>query len=395
MKWFSKKRAYLDWAASAPVHSDAARVYARSLESFGNPSSAHAEGRTAKEALEFARVAVARELQVKPDDIIFTSGATEANNLAIQGVIQNAKKRAQGGKIHVLYLPSAHASTVETIHSLERDGVQASPLPIHDGQMDVKELGTLIRPETVLVSMDFVCSETGTVWNTREVAHELNVGHRKSNIGIRPLLHVDASQAPLEESLERTRLGGDLITLDAAKVGGVRGTGVLAVPRNVPLVPILHGGGQERNLRAGTEPVAGAVAFAVALADAAKGRGAFGARAAAARAKLISRIKDIPNLFVNQGKKGVAHILNISLLGRDTDYLAVLLDEAGFAVSTKSACESDSASGSRAVFALTGDAARAASTLRISWGPETPDRELAQFATALSAAVAFLDEHSA
>jgi cysteine desulfurase len=139
--------------------------------------------------------------------------------------------------------------------------------------------------------------------------------------------------------------------------------------------------------------VTGAVAFSVALIEAKNAREEFSVRAKHARANFLSHIKDIPKLEVNQGKNGRASILNISLLGRDTDYLSALLDEDGFAVSTKSACESDSEDGSRAVFALTGDTARATSTLRISWGPKTTEGELERCATALKKSVAFLDEH--
>lgn len=384
LRMFKKRRTYLDWAASALVLRSAARAYSRALASHGNPSSSHEEGRAAKTLLEDARATIARELSMKADDIIFTSGATEANNIAMYGVVTAAKTK--GGNPHVLYLASAHASTVETVRALSRWGVVSEPLPIKDGEVDIKKMMGLVRPETMLVSMDFVCSETGTVWNTREVRHALPE---------HVYLHVDATQAPLEESLERTRIGGDLITLDAQKIGGVRGTGVLAASRTVPLIPLLYGGGQERTVRPGTESVAGAVAFAIALTEAREGRERFSLRAHNMRADFLTRISGIKNTEVNQGKKGIAHILNLSFIGRDTDYLAALLNEAGFAVSTKSACESDSSDGSRAVFALTGDKHRALSTLRISWGPATHASELSRFADALIKAVAFLDAHPA
>jgi cysteine desulfurase len=233
--------------------------------------------------------------------------------------------------------------------------------------------------------MDLVCSETGTVWNTREVKRALPGS---------VYLHVDASQAPLTESIERSRLGADVIVLDGAKVGLTRGAGVLAAPRFVRMSPLMYGGGQERGMRPGTENVDAIAAFAAALVKAREERSAFSARAQAMRAALVQRIAGIPGLFVNQGRTGVPHILNISLIGRDTDYLVALLDEAGFAVSTKSACESDSETGSRAVMALTADAARAASTLRISWSRDTREGELARFAAALQKAVHFLDAHA-
>jgi cysteine desulfurase len=282
---------------------------------------------------------------------------------------------------HVLYLPCAHASIVETIAALS--GVKAEPLAIYNGEVDIAKLKAQLRSNTKLVAMDFVCGETGTIWSTREVKHAIG------NV----LLHVDASQAPLAESVERTRLGADVVVLDAAKVGGMRGSGVLVAPRTTPLVPLIYGGGQERGLRSGTEAPALAAAFAAALQEARQEREDFAARARQKRAGFITKIRDIPNLSINEGKKNVPHILNISLAGRDTDYLVALLDEAGYAVSTRSACETDSDEGSRAVLALTSDNARATSTLRISWHAGMSERELARFAAALSKTVRFLDTH--
>ena len=364
---FRKKRYYLDWAAS-----------------YGNPSSPHTEGRAAKRVLDDARTLIARELQMKPDDIIFTSGATEANNMVISGI--TAKHAMDTGvSPHVLYLPSAHASTVKTIQGLAAWGIASDPLPIKNGEVDIEAMKKLVKPETILVSMDFVCSETGTIWNTREVKHAL-----PDHV----YLHVDASQAPLAEIVERSRLGADIIVLDGAKVGDTRGAGVLATPRTTAMTPLMYGGGQERGMRPGTENVAAITAFAHDLVKARENREAFTKRSRSMREDFIARIAPISNLFVNQGQNGVPHILNISLTGRDTDYLAALLDEAGFAVSTKSACESDSDTGSRAVLALTGDAARAASTLRISWGPATPSAALPALGKALTRAVAFLDANT-
>ncbi|HVX90930.1 MAG TPA: aminotransferase class V-fold PLP-dependent enzyme [Candidatus Paceibacterota bacterium] len=364
---FKKKRHYFDWAAS-----------------YGNPSSPHTEGRAARQVLEDARTKIARELQMKPDDIIFTSGATEANNIVISGI--TAKYAMDKGvSPHVLYLPSAHASTVKTIQALAAWGIASDPLPIKDSVVDIEAMKKLVRPETILVSMDFVCSETGTVWNTREVKHALPA---------EVYLHVDASQAPLAESVERARLGVDLLVLDGAKVGETRGAGVLAAPRTIPLTPLMYGGGQERGLRPGTENVAAIAAFAAALVKAREGREAFAARSTRMRATFIAQLSAIQNIEVNQGKHGVPHILNLSLIGRDTDYLVALLDEAGFAVSTKSACESDSDTGSRAVLALTGDSARAGATLRISWGPAARESDITRLASALIRAVDFLDQHA-
>lgn len=360
-------RTYLDYAAGGS----------------GNPSSPHEEGRRAKKMLEDARTDIARLVEAQSDDIVFTSGATEANALAILGHVRALR---EGGKsaLHALYLPSAHASVVENMRLLASEGVAIEVLPIRDYRVDTDALALLLRSETALVSMDAVCGETGVVWNTREVAETLRTA--------RGILHVDASQAPLTEKITRAHFGADMLTFDASKVGESRGIGALVAHRTIPIVPFYGGGGQERALHPGTEASELARGFAAALRAAAQGREAFRAAAARDRALLIGLITDaIPNVFIQEGRTQAPNILNLSLPGRDTDYLVMLLNEAGFAVSSKSACETDSEEGSRAVLALTGDAARARATLRISWGPRTPSRALARFARVLAREIACID----
>lgn len=380
---FWKKRTYLDSSAGMS----------------GNPSSSHEEGRRAKKILEDARAAIARLVEVQTDDIVFTSGATEANALAILGHVRALRMlagpdTAGRNNMHVLYLPSAHASIVENMKLLGEEGITIEPLPIKEYRVDSKALTEMIRPETVLVSMDAVCGETGVVWNTRDVALVLKKA-RSAATDSRILLHVDASQAPLTEKVTRDHFGADLLTLDASKVGPLHGMGVLVRHRTIPIIPLYRGGGQEYGLRSGTESPELASAFAAALRAAANSRDAFRVSAAHNRTKLVKLITEaVPDALVNEGRTQAPNILNLSLPGRDTDYLVALLDEAGFAVSTRSACETDSEEGSRAVFALTGDQDRARSTLRISWGARVSSRELARFASALAEAVAFVDRSS-
>ena len=366
-----RTRTYLDYAAGAAA----------------NPSSPHREGLRAKKILDGARAKIARLVEAKPDDVVFTSGATEANALAILGHIRAL--RALGGRAHFLYLPSAHASVVENARLLAAEGVAVEELPLAGARVDLGRLREMLREETALVAMDAVCGETGVVWNTREVRRTLDEARPD---GPRILLLVDASQAPLTEKLSRAHFGADLLVLDASKAGAPRGIGALIARRSIPLLPLYRGGGQERGVRPGSETPDLAEAFARSLAEAAAGREAFRAAAAAARARLVAAITAaVPNVYIQEGRAQVPHILNLALPGRDTDYLVALLDEAGFAVSTRSACETDSAEGSRAVLALTGNPARARATLRVSWGPQTRERALRRFARALAENVAFID----
>ncbi|MCR4333892.1 MAG: aminotransferase class V-fold PLP-dependent enzyme [Patescibacteria group bacterium] len=368
---FWKRRVYLDTAAGTN----------------GNSSSPHEEGQRAKKMLEDARTDIARLVEVQSDDVIFTSGATESNALAILGTVTAGD--------HALYLPSAHASIVENMKLLGERGVVVEALPVTNGRVDCDTLKKTLRPQTRLVSMDAVCGETGTIWNTREVAQVL----RKKNKVQPCFLHVDASQAPLTEKITRAHFGADLITLDGSKVSlpgqsEMRGVGALVAHRTIPLQPLYRGGGQERGLRPGSEAPELARAFAAALSATVRNQEAFRASAEVERIKLIKSVMDtIPNLLINECRTRVPNILNLSLPGRDTDYLVALLDEAGFAVSTRSACETDSEIGSRAVLALTGDAERARSTLRISWNSGTSSDDLSRFTKALAKAVAFIDNN--
>lgn len=376
------RRTYLDYASATPVSKEALRAYQRALRVYGNPSSPHTEGRAAREILKDARVRIARLASVKSDAVIFTSGATEANALAILGYLRALRKDRPSSSMHCLYLPSAHASTRGAMEALKAEGFSVEPLALKDGTIDLLALKDQIRPETALIALEAVCGETGTVFPVRDVRRALPASVR---------IHVDASQLPLSGPFELTRLGADTLSLDAQKVGGVRGTGVLIVPRGKPIEPLILAGGQERGLRPGTESHAGAAALSAALERVHETRDAFGMRALRDREVLKGILRnEIPDVVFTEGKEQASRILNLSLLGRDTDYIQALLDEAGFAVSTRSACATD-AEGSEAVLALTGDPERAAAALRISWGMDTSSRDLARFAAALIRAVRFVD----
>lgn len=365
-----RRRTYLDYASGMDA----------------NASSAHKEGRAAKRVLDEARRTIARILEVQTDDVIFTSGATEANAIAILGRVRATRSKIT--KPHVLYLPSSHASITENVRLLEKEGAEIEPLIIQDGAVDAAALERQLRPETVLVTMEAVCGETGIIWNTH------SVGTLTMKRGV--TLHVDASQAPYTEKLTRAHFAADLLTLDGAKVGA-RGIGILISPRLIELTPLYEGGGQERGVRPGSEATELAKQFAQKLARFTREREAFALRSREFRALVVEELRraGLNHLYINEGndRNQAPHILNLSLVGRDTDYLVTILDEAGFAVSTRSACETDSEEGSRAVAALFGDRDRAMATIRISWGHTTRKSELRSFVRAFRRSVAFLDDH--
>jgi cysteine desulfurase len=377
-----KRRIYLDAAAASPVNPRARRAFVRALALYGNPASPHEEGRAARAVLEAARASIAGLAEVKPDAVIVTGSATEANALGIVGHVRalcEAGRSAQD--IHVLFDAGAHRSVVGAVEELAKLGVRTEPLSYKDGELDLGALRTQVTPQTALIALVLVCGETGAITPVRDIRRVVGPG---------VILHVDASQAPLVVPFELTRLGADLLALDAQKVGGVRGVGVLIAPRRVPLSPLYVGGGQERGLRPGTPSPAHLHAFAQALTDAAAHRDSFCMHAAELRNLLLEAVKGCAGVVVHEAKRQAPHIVNISLIGRDTDYLVALLDADGFAVSTKSACEQGGA-GSRPVLQRTGQAQEAVATLRISFSPETGRDDVRAFSRALIRNMNFLD----
>lgn len=384
-----KKRIYLDTAAAHPVRRSVHKVFLQALKAYGNPSAPHEEGREALALLEDARASIARVCGAKSDAVIFTASATESNALAIVGHI---KARIEAGEkaeeLEVLFSRTQHASVIGAVEEVQKLGVKTREIPLLGFSIDMPKLSSMIGPQTALITLDVVCSETGTRFDTRGVRKLIDARAYTE----RPVFHVDATQAPLCEHMDRTRLGADLITFDAQKIGGVRGVGVLIAPRNIPLTALARGGGQERGLRSGTPSPALALACAKAFLEASREREMFVRKAERLTKFLRKEIEtSFERVVVNAGETQAPNILNVSFLGRDTDYLVALLDEAGFAVSTKSACETD-ARGSRAVEAFTKDGARASSTLRISLHHTTKKKEIEAFLTTLKKSVAFIDQ---
>lgn len=382
-----KGRVYLDYAASAPVLKRAKDAFLKALEYTGNPLSFHKDGTEAESVLEHARITIARLAEAKEDAVIFTSGATEANNLALLGALY--KKIEEGARyenLHVLYMPSSHASVVEVMHHMKTLGVAVEEVKVDKGVIDLDDVTQKVRSETFLISVDSVCGETGIVFDTRKIRTHLNTALNRPDI----LLHTDASQLPRIGSFLKTRLGADLVALDAQKVGGIRGVGVLLSHRAGVLAPIMYGGGQEGGLRSGTPSPELAVAFATALLICEEKRGIFKERVELFR----SVIKDslTGEVLVNEGTLQAPHILNLSFTERDTEYLNALLDSRGVSVSVRSACDSDS-SESRAVKAFFDDSLRASRTLRISFGHETTMKDIRMFLGRLALCLSEMDAH--
>jgi len=368
-------RVYLDWAAATPLLPAAYEAMVPYLSgNFGNPSAIHGEGQITRTAVEAARATVAAAVQVRPEYITWTSGGTEGNNLAIFGVIESL---AQQGRTYesmtLITTKIEHPSVSEACSALSKRGVTVRYVQVNEvGKIDLEHLRTLLDKSVVLCTTALINSEIGTIQPARaihKILHEAEIKH-----GSQIFLHLDAAQAPLWINCQFDALAADYVSLDAAKCCGPKGVGVLVRGRRTDLVPVVHGGGQEGGLRPGTENVAGIVGTAVAINQAQAGWKERSEAVALVRDQAIKHIQlELPQTLVNgaAGEDRVANNINISIPGLDAEFAAVVLDKHGFAVSTKSACSGAGGGASTVVLETTEDPVRAASTLRITLGPDT------------------------
>lgn len=356
---------YLDWAASAPLHPDvwdAVRAF-----DFGNAASAHWAGRRARRALEDARELAADRLGAFPDEVVFTSGATEANNLAVFGL---------AGEIpgHVIASPVEHPCVTEPLKILRHRGFTVDWLSVDfDGVVDTSAVAMLTRPDTQFVTVMRVNHETGVVQPLPS-----------TNIPI----HTDAAQAVGKMRVHFRELGVTALTVSGHKFGGPQGVGALILKRGTKLRPLTHGGHQQHGRRPGTEPVALAVGFATALDRAVAELSTSGTRVTALRDEFLHRLSEAcPPVVVNGGPDRVPHIVNVSFPGCRGDQLLTNLDLAGVACSAGSACSSGSLLPSPVLRAMRLPDDRLHSALRFSFGATLTDSEIAAAAGRIAAVV--------
>jgi cysteine desulfurase len=355
-------RVYLDHNATAPLRAEAREAMLQHLGPPANPSSAHREGARARAALEAARAEVAALVGASPAEIVFTSGATEANNLALRGTLE-----AAGPGAGLVAGAIEHASVLATARALAAAGRPLALVPVDgEGRTHPADVLAAVGPDTTLVSLGLANGEVGTVGPVGDVAPALRAR------GI--LVHTDAAQAVGRLPVDVAALGVDLLSLSAHKLGGPAGVGALWVRRGVRVRPLLTGGPQERERRAGTENVAAIVGFGVA----ARLARAEQAVAAATAAALVERLwgglrRLVPDVRRNGPSDGprLPNTLNVTVPGCAAESVVVLLDLAGIAVSAGSACAAGAAEPSHVLRAMGRDAAEARSAVRFSLGPST------------------------
>jgi cysteine desulfurase len=361
---------YLDYSATTPVDPRVAKVMMDCLTydgNFGNPASrSHAFGWNAEEAVEKARQQVASLVNCDPKEIVWTSGATESNNLAIKGAAHFYSKKGK----HLITLKTEHKAVLDTCRQLEREGFEVTYLePMDNGLVDLDVLKATIREDTVLISIMHVNNEIGVIQDIQaigEIARENKV-----------IFHVDAAQSPGKEKIDLQAMKVDLMSFSAHKIYGPKGIGALFVRRK-PRIRIeaqMHGGGHERGMRSGTLPTHQIVGMGEAFSLAESEMDSENVRIKALRDRLLDGLKDIEEVYINGDiQHRVPHNLNMSFNFVEGESLIMALKD--IAISSGSACTSASLEPSYVLRALGRDDELAHSSLRFSIGRFTTEQDV-------------------
>ena len=377
---------YLDHAATTPVRPEVVEAMLPYFsESYGNASSVHVFGQKARKALEDARERVAACIGAAPKEILFTSGGTESDNLAVKGVAFAGKKKGA----HLIASRIEHHAILNCCKYLEKEGFEVSYLPVdRTGIVDLAAVEEAIRPDTALVSVMLANNETGVIEPLREIA---DIASRK---GVP--VHTDAVQAVGKIPVNVDELGVDLLSISAHKIYGPKGVGALYVRKGTRIAPLQHGGHHEHNRRAGTENVAGIVGLARAMELAQQELPQAARRLGALRNRLESRIlQTIECTYLNgHPEKRLPNIANISVEFVEGESLLLSLDMRGIAVSTGSACTSGTLEPSHVLQAMGVDPALAQGSLRFSLGRQNTEEEMEAVVSALTEIVERLRQMS-
>lgn len=359
-------RIYLDHNAGAPLRPAVREACAELAEFAGNPASIHHSGQRARRALELARERVAGLIDADSRSVVFTSGGTESNNLAIFGAAM-----ANAGRRKIISTALEHSSVIEPLAALHERGFEVVRLPVdRDGRILAGSACAALDSDTTLVTLGLANSETGTIQELAALAGAIG------NCGA--LFHIDAAQALGRIPVSVAALGCDLMTLSGHKLGAPAGIGALYVRNSARLAPLILGGPQEHGLRAGTPNLAGAVGFGIAADILVNSLDAESARITSLTDRLLARLlEDVPGLVLNGPPVGrLPNTLNLTFPGVLGESLLLALDLEGVEVSMGSACAAGAVEPSHVLLAMGREAAAARSSLRISLGWSTTVAEI-------------------
>ena len=375
------KKIYLDHAATAPADKEVLdEMMPYFSEKFGNPSSIHSFGQEAMEAVDKARQQVADFLGCSLNEIIFTSGATESNNMTIKGIVNKFKIQNSKFKIHIITSSIEHPCILNSCKMAEKEGSEVTYLKVDkDGIVSVEDLKKAIKENTVLISIMFANNEVGTIEPIVEIGELLKKINLESEKNKLPKIyfHTDAVQVINYLDCNVNNLGVDLLSLSGHKIYGPKGVGVLYIRQGTKIKKTQQGGEQENNFRAGTHNVPGIVGFGKAISLISENKN---------RTKEIKKLRDyfmeeilknIPNSQLNGSKEfRLPHNANISFKGVEGESLLMMLDQEGIAVSTGSACSSASLEPSHVLTAMKIPPEIAHASIRFTLGKGTTKEEL-------------------
>lgn len=375
---------YLDHAATTPGLPQVAQAMSQALlEAYGNPSSLHRKGIEAESILKETRGLIARRLGVTPSEVVFTSGGTEGNALAIKGV---AKARERRGR-HIITSAIEHSSVLNACRSLEEEGYKVTYLPVdREGRINPEEAARAVTGETTLISVMLVNNEIGTIQPVADIAESVRL--RKRDV----LVHVDAVQAFGKVPVLPREMGVDLLTISAHKIHGPKGVGALYCRKGVPLVTLFGKGSQEGGLRSGTENVPGIAGMGAALMALEEEFSVRRAHMYEMRQRLIDGLLTIEGAMLNgpMGEEAAPHIANFSFPGVRGEVLLHALEERGVYVSTGSACTSRNNQVSHVLKALGLSQEALDSSIRVSIAATTTQDEIDEAISAFHQAVSVL-----
>ena len=373
---------YLDNAATTKMsHAAIEAMMPYFADVYGNPSGLHSHGQRAAEALADARSRIAAVIGAQPREIYFTSGGSEADN---QAIVSAARFGAMRGKRHIISTEVEHHAVLHTLKALEKEGFQITLLPVDQyGMVSALQVRMAIRPDTALVSVMFANNEVGSVNPIAEI------GAVCRELGV--LFHTDAVQAAGHLPIHVKDMNIDLLSLSAHKFHGPKGVGVLYARVGVLLQNLIHGGGQERGKRAGTENVAAIMGMAAALEESAANMGVHSPKMAALRDRLIEGLRKIPHGLLNGSPtKRLPNNVHFCFEGIEGESLLLLLDDKGIAASSGSACTSGDLDPSHVLLALGRPHEIAHGSLRLTLSHETTEEEIDYTIAAVTEVVAYL-----
>lgn len=402
----SASRVYLDNAGATIVGERAKRALIESLDTYGNPSGIHAEGAKAGVLLDKARALCATVLNTHAYEIYFTSSGTESCNLAVIGTYNSYKQNVNSKKqlAHMIVSSIEHPAILEPVRMLEKEGkIRVTYLPVYDdGIVKVRDVIEALSDETILVSVMYANNEIGTIQPIKEIGRALDEWKRshERTFTSYPYFHTDACQAANYCNLDALRLKVHMMTVNSSKVYGPKGIALLYKREGLQLMGVSYGGGQERQLRSGTENVAGAYAFGVALTEAVEQRASESDRLRVLRDETVKNLKQaIPSIvfygafddyFTTKNEERVMknelrlpNNINCRVPGITSEEMILRLDAKGFAVSHKSACASMESDGSYVLTALGATEDEARENIRISMGRGTTKNDMAGLVDAM------------